>query len=64
MSDEFVPLTMPTSKKGYQYADVRFNSGYGALLCNTCKIIIAYGSDHEDREHFCETCSVANKDEI
>lgn len=37
-------------------ADIRFNSGVGALLCNRCSIIIAYGFVHEDKYHFCEAC--------
>jgi len=40
----------------YQRADVRFNGGNGALLCNRCSIIIDYGFDHEDKFHFCEAC--------
>lgn len=32
---------------------VKFNNGNGALLCNNCKMIIAYGFDHEDKHHFC-----------
>lgn len=39
-----------------KFADVRFNNGNGALLCNRCRIIIAYGFDHEDEFHFCEEC--------
>jgi hypothetical protein len=41
----------------YNYANVKFNNGNGALLCNACRTIIAYGHDHEDRLHFCESCS-------
>lgn len=40
----------------YNCADVRFNSGVGALLCNRCSVIIAYGYEHEDTFHFCEKC--------
>jgi len=40
-----------------KYANVKFNNGDGALLCNACRVIIAYGHDHEDRLHFCESCS-------
>lgn len=42
--------------KPYKLADVKFNSGDGALLCNRCSIIIEYGFDHEDKFHFCEEC--------
>ena len=40
----------------YEHADVRFNSGAGALLCNRCSTIIAYGFKHEDKEHYCDKC--------
>ena len=40
----------------YKLAEVKFNGGRGALLCNTCRIIIATGFKHEDKEHFCEEC--------
>lgn len=41
----------------FDLADVRFNGGVGALLCNTCSVIIDYGFDHEDKLHFCELCT-------
>ena len=40
----------------YLNADVRFNGGAGALLCNVCRVILAEGFDHEDVEHLCESC--------
>ena len=40
----------------YEHAEVKFNNGDGALLCNGCRVIIAYGHDHEDKEHYCEKC--------
>ena len=40
----------------YKLAEVKFNNGMGALLCNRCSIIIEYGFDHEDKFHFCEKC--------
>lgn len=40
----------------YELAKVKFNNGYGALLCNECSIIIAEGFEHEDRVHLCPTC--------
>lgn len=40
----------------YKLADVRFNNGNGALLCNCCSIIIDYGFEHDDEFHFCEKC--------
>lgn len=41
----------------YKLAEVKFNGGRGALLCNTCRVIIATGFNHEDKEHFCEECT-------
>jgi hypothetical protein len=40
----------------YKLAEVKFNNGDGALLCNRCSIIIECGFDHEDKLHFCEDC--------
>lgn len=40
----------------YTKAIVKFNGGRGALLCNKCRVIIAYGFDHKDKEHFCNKC--------
>ena len=40
----------------YKHAVVKFNNGNGALLCNQCDVIIAYGFEHEDREHYCPMC--------
>lgn len=38
-------------------AILKFNNGNGALLCNHCRKIIAYGFAHEDKHHFCDsTC--------
>lgn len=34
-------------------ADIRFNNGRGALLCNLCGTMIDYGFDWEDKLHFC-----------
>lgn len=44
----------------YKYADVRYNGGSGALLCSICKVILAYGFDHVDKEHFCDQCKAKN----
>lgn len=44
--------------KKYQHAVVKFNSGTGALLCNGCSIILAYGFKHKDVEHYCKDCTV------
>lgn len=38
------------------FADIKFNNGQGALLCNRCGEILATGFDHEDKLHFCEKC--------
>ncbi len=40
----------------YRKAIVKFNGGYGALLCNRCRKIIATGIRHEDVEHYCDEC--------
>jgi len=40
----------------YKHAIVKFNNGNGALLCNTCRVIMEYGFDHEDTEHRCGQC--------
>jgi len=42
--------------KEYQHAQVKFNSGAGALLCNQCRVIIDYGFNHKDLEHYCSKC--------
>lgn len=47
--------------KRYEHADVRFNNGNGALLCNSCCIIIDYGHDHEDKLHYCDKCMPFSK---
>jgi hypothetical protein len=40
----------------YKVAQVKFNGGRGALLCDGCDVIISYGFQHEDRKHYCEKC--------
>ena len=40
----------------YKVAQVKFNGGRGALLCDGCSVIIDYGFEHEDRKHYCEKC--------
>jgi len=47
--------------KRYEQADVRWNSGSGALLCNDCSKIIAYGFEHEDIKHYCGKCIVRHR---
>jgi len=42
--------------KEYKHAQVRFNGGTGALLCNQCRVILAYGLRHKDVEHYCKDC--------
>jgi len=39
-----------------KHAMIKFNNGKGALLCNGCHGIIAYGFNHDDKEHYCEPC--------
>lgn len=41
-----------------KHAIVKFNNGNGALLCNSCKTIVAYGFDHEDKVHICKECKM------
>jgi len=36
---------------------IKFNGGQGALLCNKCKVIIAYGFKHENKKHYCAECA-------
>lgn len=38
---------------------VKYNGGIGALLCNECKVIIATGFIHDDKEHYCAKCKQA-----
>lgn len=40
----------------YQNAEVKFNNGRGACLCNRCSIILSYGTDHHDIERYCGDC--------
>jgi len=47
-------------KDELRHALVKFNGGKGALLCNNCKVIIADGFDHEDRDHYCNMCMSSN----
>ena len=36
-------------------AKIKFNNGIGALLCETCDIIITTGFGHDkDKEHYCD----------
>lgn len=49
--------------KDYRLAKVKFNNGYGALLCNECSTIIAEGWEHEDRAHLCEECKESNDED-
>lgn len=43
---------MPT----YEKAIYKYNNGNGALLCNSCSVIITTGFKHEDKEHYCNNC--------
>jgi len=45
----------------YKHADVKYNNGEGALLCSNCRVIIAYGHDHEDKKHYCDSCAALNE---
>jgi len=42
-----------------KHAQVKFNGGRGALLCNKCSTIIKEDFDPktiEDKEHYCKKC--------
>jgi len=41
-----------------KHAIVKFNAGDGALLCNSCNTIVAYGFDQEDEVHLCKVCKM------
>lgn len=47
---------MTQERESYKYAEVKWNSGRGALLCNGCRVILATGFDHVDKLHFCSRC--------
>ena len=40
----------------YKKAEVKFNSGVGARICNGCGYILSYGFDHTDVEGYCGNC--------
>lgn len=40
----------------YTKAEVKFNSGRGACLCNECGYILSYGVEHTDVKRYCEDC--------
>lgn len=42
------------SDKEYTRAIIKHNNGQGAVLCNTCGVIIKTGFDHSDAHHFCD----------
>jgi hypothetical protein len=42
--------------KQYDHAEVKFNGGIGGLFCNGCSVILKYGFNHKDCEHYCEDC--------
>lgn len=44
----------------YTVAQVKFNNGDGALLCNGCSVILSYGHHHRDVEHYCGDCYRSN----
>lgn len=56
LTDEEMQLIMESAPQRYARAVVKFNGGNGALLCNRCGRIIAYGFEHEDVEHVCDDC--------
>lgn len=42
-----------------KHADIRWNNGIGALLCNSCSVVLRQGFNHEDKEHYCKDCQEA-----
>jgi len=48
----------------FKVANVKFNNGNGALLCSQCRVIIAYGFDHTDEEHYCPKCALVKLSEL
>ena len=48
----------------YKNAQVKFNGGRGALLCNGCSVILAYGFKHKDLEHYCKDCDKVRNERI
>lgn len=44
----------------YKHAIVKVEDGTETLLCNNCGIVIAKGTQHEDREHYCIMCMSGN----
>lgn len=48
----------------FKIANVKYNNGNGALLCNECRTIIAYGFDHTDKEHYCPKCALVKLSEL
>lgn len=44
------------SDDDYTKAEVKFNNGRGACLCNQCGMILSYGVDHNDVERYCDVC--------
>ena len=49
--------------KHYDHAEVKFNGGTGVLLCNQCGVILEYGLNHKDCEHYCEDCESTQLEE-
>ncbi len=49
--------------KEYKHAQVKFNGGTGALLCNQCRVILAYGFKHKDVKHYCKDCKKVRNEE-
>lgn len=37
----------------YKKAILKFNNGYGALLCNACNKVVKTGFDHPDDYYYC-----------
>ncbi|MCH4813608.1 hypothetical protein [Vreelandella neptunia] len=44
----------------FKHAIVKVEDGTGTLLCNNCGIVIAKGTKHEDRKHYCAMCMSGN----
>lgn len=45
--------------RDYKKAIVKFNGGFGALLCSGCRVVLREGADHTDIAHYCDKCGNA-----
>ena len=43
-------------RKTYKNAEIQFNDGKEARVCNSCGYILSYGVEHADVEAYCGAC--------